>query len=30
MGINPLKQLLIVHNVDRTVNQGGTIVRGLI
>ena len=25
MGINPLKQPLIVHNVDRTLNQGGTI-----
>ena len=25
MGTNQLKQPLIVHNVDRTVNQGGTI-----
>ena len=25
MGTNPLKQLLIVHNVDGTINQGGTI-----
>ena len=25
MGTNPLKQPLIIHNVDRTVNQGGTI-----
>ena len=25
MGINPLKQPLIVHNVDGTVNKGGTI-----
>ena len=25
MGTNPLKQLLIVHNVNGTVNQGGTI-----
>ena len=25
MGTNPLKQALIVHNVDGTINQGGTI-----
>ena len=25
MGTNPLKQPLIVHNIDRTINQGGTI-----
>ena len=25
MGINPLKQPLIVHNVDGTINKGGTI-----
>ena len=25
MGTNPLKQPLIVHNVDGTINQGGTI-----
>ena len=25
MGTNPLKQPLIVHNIDGTVNQGGTI-----
>ena len=25
MGTNPLKQPLIVHNVDGTVNQGGMI-----
>ena len=27
MGTNPLKQPLIVHNVDGTINQGGTITQ---